>query len=74
MENVNRVHFRGYGLGKSISLLWYPGNHHPHSIVYSDSGQHLESGAHIVNGCKAYRSLYPAGHDRTVDLIAAAEK
>jgi len=39
--------------------------------MHSNS-DHLESVAHIVNGCNMYKGLYTARHDRIVDLIASA--
>ena len=54
--------------------LWYPAIHHPHCIMHSDSDHHLESVAHIVNGCTMYRGLYTARHDRIVDLTASTVK
>src|SRR4029434_7334550 len=53
--------------------LWYPNTHHPHWIMHSNPNQHLESIAHIVNGCSKYKELYTARHDRIVDLISSLE-
>ena len=54
--------------------LWYPNTHHPHCIMHSNPNQHLESIAHIVNGCNKYKGLYTARHDRIVDLISSTVK
>ena len=52
--------------------LWYPANHQPHCIMHTNSTQHYESVAHILNGCNMYKGLYIACHDRIVDLIASS--
>lgn len=44
--------------------------HEPFCLNH-DSEQ-LESTAHVLNGCHAYKALYIARHDRIVDLISEA--
>ncbi|KAF3837885.1 hypothetical protein F7725_009653 [Dissostichus mawsoni] len=39
---------------------WYPHIHTPFCLNHQDSQQHLESIAHITNGCNAYKRLYIA--------------
>ena len=39
---------------------------------HQDSQYHLESTAHITNGCHAYKDLYIARHDRIVDIVSDA--
>src|SRR4029434_10093288 len=49
-------------------------DHHPHCIMHSNPNQHLESIAHIVNGCNKYKGLHTARHIRIVDLISSTVK
>ena len=51
---------------------WYPDIHSPLCIHHHNSEQHLESTAHILNGCSAYKNAYIARHDRIVDLVSDA--
>ena len=51
---------------------WYPHTHNPFCLNHPDSQQHLESIAHITNGCHAYKHLYIARHDRIVDIVSDA--
>lgn len=51
---------------------WYPNTHNPFCLNHQDSEQHLESTAHITNGCSAYKNLYIARHDRIVDIVSDA--
>ena len=51
---------------------WYPHTHDPFCLNHPDSQHHLESIAHITNGCHAYKQLYIARHDRIVDIVSDA--
>ena len=51
---------------------WYPHTHEPFCLNHQDSQHHLESTAHITNGCHAYKHLYIARHDRIVDIVSDA--
>ena len=47
---------------------WFPKRHDPFCLLHND--KHLESTAHIMNGCPAFKGLYIARHDRIVDITA----
>ena len=47
-------------------------NGKPHSLMHPDSDHHLDSVAHIMNGCKTYKGLYTTPCDHIVDFMATA--
>lgn len=48
--------------------LWFPKHHEPFCLLHSDKV--MESTAHILNGCPAFKGLYIARHDRIVNITA----
>ena len=47
---------------------WFPKRHDPFCLLHNN--KQLESTAHIMNGCPAFKGLYTARHDRIVDITA----
>ena len=48
--------------------LWFPNRHEPFCSLHNN--KKLESTAHILNRCPAFKGLDTARHDRIVDITA----
>lgn len=48
--------------------VWYLKHHKPFCLLHSD--RMVESTAHIMNGCPAFKGIYITRHDRIVNITA----